>query len=168
MIARRPWPWHQKVSPAYCWESAAPIHLGTSTGEHSQTYWSLWHSCSKQMCMSNIYGLDYVLEVPDFLLNKHKKGKDYFRENWPPLRDLLNCQTQLIAKGNSVLDGLDLPSQAKCLKPHWGSAYIRQWSITAILGERITRETVKYTNTELMTLAICCTDSLWCMKHPGK
>jgi len=30
------------------------------------------------------------------------------------------------------------------------------------------RETVKYANTELMTLAVCCTDSLWCTKHPGK
>jgi len=70
------------------------------------------------MCISNRYGLDYVLEVPNFLLNKYKKGKDYSRENWPPLIGLPKCQTQLIAKGNSVLDRLDLPSQAKNLKSH--------------------------------------------------
>lgn len=68
--------------------------------------------------MSNIYGLDYVLEVPNFLLNKYNKGKDYFRENWPPLIGLLKYRTQPIAKRNSVLDGLDLLSKAKCLKPH--------------------------------------------------
>lgn len=36
--------WHQKLSTAHCWESAAPIHLSTSTGEHFQNYWFSWHT----------------------------------------------------------------------------------------------------------------------------
>lgn len=53
--------------------------------------------------MSNISGLNSVLEVPNFLLNKYKKVKDYFRENQPLLTGYLKHQTHLIAKGNSVL-----------------------------------------------------------------
>lgn len=59
--------------------------------------------------MSNICGLNYVLKVPNFLLNKCKKVKDYFRENQALLTGYLKHQTQLIAKGNSVLGGFALP-----------------------------------------------------------
>lgn len=55
--------------------------------------------------MSNICGLNYVLEVPNFLLNKYRKVKDYFRENQPLLTGYLKHQTQMIATGNSVLGG---------------------------------------------------------------
>lgn len=59
----------------------------------------------RKMCMSNICGLNYVLEVPNFLLNKYRKVKDYFRENQPLLTGYLKHQTQMIATGNSVLGG---------------------------------------------------------------
>lgn len=63
--------------------------------------------------MSNIHGLNNVLELPSFLLNKYKKAKDCFRENQPLLTGYLKHQTQLIAKGKSVLGVLDLSSQAE-------------------------------------------------------
>lgn len=53
--------------------------------------------------MSNICGLNYVLGVPNFLLNKYKKVKDYFREHQPLPTEYVKQQTQLIAKRNSVL-----------------------------------------------------------------
>lgn len=58
--------------------------------------------------MSNICGLNYVLEVPNFLLNKYRKVKDYFRENQPLLTGHLKHQTQMIATENSVLGGFVL------------------------------------------------------------
>lgn len=82
------------------------VHLQGSTFKATD-----FHDTSRKMCMSNTCGLNYVLEVPNFLLNKYKKVKDYFKENWPLLTGYLRCQTQLIAKGNSVLGGLDLRSQ---------------------------------------------------------
>lgn len=71
-----------------------------------------FHDTSRKMCTFNIHGLNYVLEVPSFLLNKSKKVKNCFRENQPPLTGYLKHQTQLVAKGNSVLGVLDLNSQA--------------------------------------------------------
>lgn len=71
-----------------------------------------FHDTSRKMCMSNTCGLNYVLELPSFLLNKYKKVKGYFRESQPHLMGYLKHQTQVIAKGNSVLGILDLSSQA--------------------------------------------------------
>lgn len=166
-IARRSWLWHKQGSQHIVGNLQLKftlVHPQKSTLRDTDLHDTL----TLKRCVCLRYGLDYVLEVSNFLLNEQKKGKDYFRQNWPLLICLTKCWTQLIAKGNSILDGLDLPSQAKCLKPHWGSAYIRQWSIVAIPGERIIWETVKYINTELMTLAVNCTDLPWCMKRPGK
>lgn len=126
-----------------------------------------FHDTSRKMCMSNTCGLNYVLELPSFLLNKYKKVKGYFRESQPHLMGYLKHQTQVIAKGNSVLGILDLSSQAV------STTSLRQCPHQAVTDccqsrQEIMWEVVKYTNTGLMTLAGSCTDSLWGRKHPRK